>query len=103
MGGRNRAGQKRGRTQRRHFRDGRDNVWKKSRSECSQDAANSAGWQPFVKESPMFEQYYKEQGIVLEQEWDFFLATLRKSLPATFRINASGQFARAIRDQMQHD
>ncbi|KAK9163925.1 hypothetical protein Syun_004827 [Stephania yunnanensis] len=70
MGGRGGGGgQKRGRTQRRHFRNHRDN----------------------------------EQSIVAEDEWDAFLETLHKPLPAAFRINSSAQFFEDIRSQLETD
>ncbi|KAL2635588.1 hypothetical protein R1flu_007067 [Riccia fluitans] len=107
MGGRGRGGyrhgNKRGRTQRRDFRDGRPDVWKKPRAEGEGVADAERGWQPFVTESQAYEKYYKKQGVVPEEEWDLFIETLKKPLPTCFRINGSGQFAQDIRDQMQHD
>ncbi|KAH8958486.1 hypothetical protein BDL97_06G027000 [Sphagnum fallax] len=109
MGRRGRdGGNKRGRTQRRDFRDGRPNVWKKSRPEPSADQpdaqpSSETGWMPFVMESTSFELFYKKQCIVPEEEWSTFISTLKKPLPTTFRINGSGQFAHGIRDQMQRD
>ncbi|KAL3683712.1 hypothetical protein R1sor_001734 [Riccia sorocarpa] len=106
MGGRGRGGYrggKRGRTQRRDFKDGRPDVWKKQRSEGEGRADAERGWQPFVTESRAYEKYYKKQGVVPEEEWDLFIETLKKPLPTCFRINGSGQFAQDIRDQMQHD
>ncbi|XP_024545501.1 tRNA (cytosine(34)-C(5))-methyltransferase [Selaginella moellendorffii] len=96
-------GGKRGRTQRRDFRDGRENVWKKPREQGDGDGDGDGGWAPFVVESPAFEEYYKKQGIVPESEWEQFMACLRKSLPTTFRINGGGQYAECIRDQMRRD
>ncbi|KAK1287635.1 hypothetical protein QJS10_CPB19g01409 [Acorus calamus] len=92
MGG----GQKRGRTQRRHFRNGRENVWKKN-------ADGNTGWETFATQNVAFEQYYKEQGIVREEEWDEFIGVLQKPLPAAFRINSSGQFYQDIRSQLEND
>ncbi|EIE23789.1 tRNA-methyltransferase, partial [Coccomyxa subellipsoidea C-169] len=43
------------------------------------------------------------QGIVPEGEWDAFMATLRKPLPTTFRINGRGRFAADLRDRLQQD
>ncbi|XP_057864742.2 multisite-specific tRNA:(cytosine-C(5))-methyltransferase trm4b isoform X2 [Cryptomeria japonica] len=89
---------KRGRTQRRHFRQGgggREDVWKKPRP--------SQPWEPFVSHNLAFDEYYKEQGIIPEKEWDEFLSMLQKPLPATFRINSSGQFADDILFQLEND
>ncbi|KAL6656177.1 hypothetical protein ACP70R_007003 [Stipagrostis hirtigluma subsp. patula] len=108
MGG----GRKRGRTQRRHFKQGRENVWKHNPQRPPAAAAGSEGgegregnpsWQPFATENPAFEEYYKEQRIIPEEEWDNFMNMLRKPLPATFRINASCQFFQDICSQLEND
>ena len=41
------------------------------------------------------------QGVVPEGEWDAFMACARTSLPATIRINGSGKFAEAIREELR--
>ncbi|KAF8404637.1 hypothetical protein HHK36_009525 [Tetracentron sinense] len=102
MGGGGRGGQKRGRTQRRQFRESRENVWKKSRSD-NPSSNNNSTWEPFATQNLAFELYYKEQGIVSEEEWDDFMKVLRKPLPAAFRINSSGQFFKDIRLQLEND
>ncbi|XP_020114632.1 tRNA (cytosine(34)-C(5))-methyltransferase-like isoform X2 [Ananas comosus] len=108
MGG----GQKRGRTQRRHFKQSRENVWKlnpkKTRPDADEPDADAKAnanpkWEPFATQNPGFDEYYKEQGIVPEDEWDDFISLLRKPLPAAFRINASGQFFQDIRSQLEND
>ncbi|KAI4325971.1 hypothetical protein MLD38_031329 [Melastoma candidum] len=60
-------------------------------------------WQPFATQSPAFDEYYKEQGIVSAEEWDTFIDYLRKPLPAAFRINSSSQFCADIRSQLEND
>ncbi|PWZ13138.1 tRNA (cytosine(34)-C(5))-methyltransferase [Zea mays] len=104
MGG----GRKRGRTQRRHFKQGRENVWKHNpqrppAGEGGEAREDNPSWQPFATENPAFEEYYKEQQIVSEEEWDSFMSMLRKPLPATFRINASCQFFQDICSQLEND
>jgi multisite-specific tRNA:(cytosine-C5)-methyltransferase len=56
-----------------------------------------------VFENAAFEEYYKAQSIVPEEEWAIFMETLRKPLPVTFRINGGGRFANQLRDKMQED
>ncbi|KAL0912421.1 hypothetical protein M5K25_018391 [Dendrobium thyrsiflorum] len=113
MGG-GKGGQKRGRTQRRHFRQGRENVWKynNKRTRSDEDAtvedpsANpnpNPSWEPFSTKNLGFEEYYKGQVIVPEEEWEEFINLLRKPLPAAFRINASGQFFKDIRLQLENE
>jgi len=60
MGG----GRKRGRTQRRHFKQGRENVWKHNpqrppAGEGGEGREGNPSWQPFATENPAFEEYYK--------------------------------------------
>jgi multisite-specific tRNA:(cytosine-C5)-methyltransferase len=61
MGG----GRKRGRSQRRHFKEERENVWKDNPKRPPAGAGGGeggeGGWQPFATENPAFEDYYKVQ------------------------------------------
>lgn len=110
MGGRGRS-----RTQRKHFKQSRDNVWKNSNksdaasADADADASGDAerrtkeSWEPLKTQSAAFEDYYKEQGIVTPEEWDNFIECLRKPLPAAFRINSSSQFSLDIRSQLEND
>ncbi|KAL7143955.1 hypothetical protein ABFS83_08G226200 [Erythranthe nasuta] len=105
MGGRGRS-----RTQRKHFRQGRENVWKRTKSDDSAAAATddangktNQGWEPFATQNPGFDEYYKEQEIVSPEEWDSFIEYLRKPLPAAFRINSSCQFYLDIQLQLEND
>eukprot|EP00252_Welwitschia_mirabilis_P004446 TRINITY_DN14791_c0_g1_i1.p1 TRINITY_DN14791_c0_g1~~TRINITY_DN14791_c0_g1_i1.p1 ORF type:complete len:927 (+),score=216.89 TRINITY_DN14791_c0_g1_i1:226-3006(+) len=96
---------KRARTQRRHFKQARENVWKKPKVEGDADdqPVHQDQWEPLVTQNESFEQYYKEQRILNEDEWDDFVAVLQKPLPATFRINSSGQFCGDILAQFEND
>ncbi|KAM7276664.1 hypothetical protein ACFE04_018530 [Oxalis oulophora] len=103
-------GRNKARTQRKHFKEGRENVWKSdSTTTTTTDNSNNnngrfdPGWEPFLSNNAAFEEYYKEQGIVTEEEWDTFMDFLRKPLPAAFRINASSQFCSDIRLQLEND
>ncbi|GAB2232154.1 hypothetical protein Drorol1_Dr00011181 [Drosera rotundifolia] len=104
MGG----GRGRSRTQRKHFKQNRENVWKRSESDSRNGDTNNNNndgdaWQPFATQNAAFEEYYKEQGIVEEHEWDAFIECLRKPLPSAFRINSSGQFCDDIRSQLENE
>lgn len=101
MGGRGR----RSRTQRKHFKDGRENVWKRPRSDAQQQDEFNAKkhWEPFATQNAAFDDYYKEQGIVALEEWDTFNSFMRRPLPAAFRINPSSQFCSDIRSQLEND
>ncbi|KAF7839926.1 tRNA (cytosine(34)-C(5))-methyltransferase-like [Senna tora] len=107
MGGRGRS-----RTQRKHFRQSRENVWKRSKPDPSSqnpDATDDAAetpnptWTPFATQNSAFDEYYKEQGIVTSEEWDAFVGVLRTPLPASFRINACSQFSADLRSQLEND
>ncbi|XP_019464112.1 PREDICTED: tRNA (cytosine(34)-C(5))-methyltransferase-like isoform X2 [Lupinus angustifolius] len=100
----------RSRTQRKHFRQSRENVWKRSKSDPNskpndenQTQTNHTSWTPFATENSSFDLYYKEQNIVNEEEWEQFVTVLRTPLPASFRINSSTQFADDIRSQLEND
>ncbi|KAL1183045.1 hypothetical protein V6Z11_A02G155200 [Gossypium hirsutum] len=96
------GGRRGSRTQRKHFKQSRENVWKRPKTESSSDPNNPA-WQPFATQNPSFDEYYKEQRIVSPEEWDAFMEMLRKPLPAAFRINATSQFCEDIRSQLAND
>ena len=49
---------------------------------------NAVPYKDWVRENAGFETYYKAQKIVPEEEWDQFMACLRSSLPASFRITS---------------
>ncbi|KAG8383552.1 hypothetical protein BUALT_Bualt04G0025500 [Buddleja alternifolia] len=116
MGGRGRS-----RTQRKHFRQNRENVWKRSKSNDHDDSttiatpsddannkvtttnANNPSWEPFATQNPIFDEYYKGQEIVSPEEWDTFIQCLRTPLPAAFRINSSSQFYVDVRLQLEND
>ncbi|CAL0329934.1 unnamed protein product [Lupinus luteus] len=98
------------RTQRKHFRQSRENVWKRSKidpnsnpNDENRTQTNPNPWTPFSTENPSFDHYYKEQHIVNDQEWEQFVTVLRTPLPASFRINSSTQFADDIRSQLEND
>nr|XP_043638974.1 RNA cytosine-C(5)-methyltransferase NSUN2-like [Erigeron canadensis] len=107
MGGRGRSR----RTQRKHFRDGRENVWKNNDSNKQENQENNNNgnnngpvhWQPFAIENAAFDAYYKEQGIVHPDEWDTFIEYLRKPLPSAFRINSSSQFCADLKSQLENE
>ncbi|XP_030496373.2 uncharacterized protein LOC115712258 [Cannabis sativa] len=107
-------GRGRARTQRKHFKEKRDNVWKRPKSDPSSDVNNdnaaangnnggATHWEPFATQNPSFDFYYKAQGIVAPDDWDSFMGVLRTPLPAAFRINSSSQFYKEIRHQLEND
>ncbi|XP_041040790.1 RNA cytosine C(5)-methyltransferase NSUN2 [Carcharodon carcharias] len=66
----------------------------------NENAGNEPGWgagyQEIIKENKLYEEYYQEQKIVPEGEWDQFMATMREPLPATIRITGYKSHAEEI-------
>lgn len=50
-----------------------------------------------------FEDYYKAQGIIEDDELDSFLSSMRLELPVVFRINGRGPFANTLREKLETD
>ncbi|RPA76763.1 S-adenosyl-L-methionine-dependent methyltransferase [Ascobolus immersus RN42] len=62
------------------------------RSEGKDDRDNNEKWGTYkeiVQENEIFEKYYKEGGLIPENEWEEFWGTLKKQLPTTFRFTGS--------------
>uniref|UniRef100_A0A3Q0RWP8 NOP2/Sun RNA methyltransferase 2 n=1 Tax=Amphilophus citrinellus TaxID=61819 RepID=A0A3Q0RWP8_AMPCI len=55
-----------------------------------------AGYADIVKENKLFEQYYKELGLVPEGEFEQFMEAMREPLPATIRITGYKSHAKEI-------
>ncbi|ORY27062.1 S-adenosyl-L-methionine-dependent methyltransferase [Naematelia encephala] len=58
-------------------------------------------WKTFTAEDMVnvgFEEYYKSQNIMTEDEWPAFLAACREELPTTFRVTGSRAHAETIND-----
>lgn len=57
------GGRRGSRTQRKHFKQSRENVWKRPKTESSSDPnnpnSNNHAWQPFATQNPSFDEYYK--------------------------------------------
>ena len=57
------GGRRGSRTQRKHFKQGRENVWKRTETDSSSDPNkpnyNNPGWQPFATQNASFDEYYK--------------------------------------------
>ncbi|PNT68316.1 hypothetical protein BRADI_3g38655v3 [Brachypodium distachyon] len=101
---------KRGHAQRRYFTQPLEILWRRDPHSpfripapaAARSEANASS-QPPPLENASFEEYYKEQRIVREEEWDAFMSVLRRPLPATFRINASCRFWRDIFSKLEND
>ncbi|XP_061336578.1 uncharacterized protein LOC133283693 [Gastrolobium bilobum] len=91
-----------GRTQRKHFQQSRENVWKWKRPDSESSSSNPTSTR-FDTQNPAFDHYYKEQGILSSDEWDAFMRVLRTPLPTAFRINSSSRFSADIRSQLEND
>ncbi|KAK3914648.1 tRNA (cytosine(34)-C(5))-methyltransferase [Frankliniella fusca] len=54
-----------------------------------------------VRESEAFYTYYKKQNVCPESEWDQMIATLKETLPTSFRISGSKMEASAMLDVIE--
>lgn len=59
-------------------------------------------WEDIKKENPLFVNYYKQQQILPDDEWETFMNFCRKDLPSTFRITKirghANDLLRSLRD-----
>lgn len=60
-------------------------------------------YENIIRENKEFENYYKTQGIVPEDQWDSFMDMMKKSLPVGFRITGSKAEAKALLDTIKGD
>ncbi|KAM4630711.1 RNA cytosine C(5)-methyltransferase NSUN2 [Polymixia lowei] len=78
---------KRSRQRQKNQPTGRDN---------RDNAGWGAGYADIVKENKLFEDYYKELGLVPEGEFQQFMDAMREPLPATIRITGYKSHAKEI-------
>ncbi|EGW34238.1 uncharacterized protein SPAPADRAFT_49297 [Spathaspora passalidarum NRRL Y-27907] len=82
----------------RNFRKGKGGG-KKNFGNRNTDADREAPWSDAVRESEVWEKYYKALNIIPEDEWDTFKQHCQENLPLTFRITGSRKHAEEIRQQ----
>lgn len=75
----------------------------KKRLKQEGDYRTNKGWSVSPEENDKFNEFYKAQGIVPEEEWDDFMKTLQTPLPTTFRINTMNTFAPMLQERMKKD
>lgn len=77
----------------------RKNKWNKNNNQ-SKDYDKSkdkyATYDIIVKENASFEKYYKQLGLIEENEFESFIETLKKPLPITFRITSYKSFTSEV-------
>ncbi|CAL8295805.1 unnamed protein product [Merluccius merluccius] len=78
---------KRSRQRQKNQSSGRDN---------RDNSSWGAGYADIVKENKLFEDYYKELGLVPEGEFQLFMDAMREPLPATIRITGYKSHAKEI-------
>uniref|UniRef100_A0A669BRA3 tRNA (cytosine(34)-C(5))-methyltransferase n=1 Tax=Oreochromis niloticus TaxID=8128 RepID=A0A669BRA3_ORENI len=73
---------------------------KRSRQRLHEHICLSQGWgagyADIIKENKLFENYYKELGLVPEGEFEQFMEAMREPLPATIRITGYKSHAKEI-------
>jgi multisite-specific tRNA:(cytosine-C5)-methyltransferase len=70
--------------------------WKNTRG----DANPRNSWSSQIVENKRFENFYKAQGFLTEDEWPAYMDSLRSSLPACFRINPDYAFVDQLKEQL---
>ncbi|XP_076374959.1 tRNA (cytosine(34)-C(5))-methyltransferase Nsun2 [Megalopta genalis] len=56
-----------------------------------------------IRENAEFENYYKTQGIVPDDQWDSFMTMMKKNLPVAFRITGSKMEAKRLLETIKGD
>ncbi|ORX34458.1 S-adenosyl-L-methionine-dependent methyltransferase [Kockovaella imperatae] len=77
---------------------------KPGRSKPFRNRNGQGSWNDFPvseRTNKLFEEYYKGQGILSEEEWTPFLESLKNDLPTTFRITESRAHASVINDMIK--
>ncbi|BGP19522.1 hypothetical protein JCM10213_000121 [Rhodosporidiobolus nylandii] len=63
--------------------------------------ADGGNYQVVNQTNDKFENYYKHQHIIPDDEWDQFLNALKQPLPTTFRLTASRPSAHALNEHIK--
>eukprot|EP00911_Craspedida_sp_UC1_P000193 UC1_evm1s151 len=71
------------------------------RSRPSPGQGRRGNYKETAKESPAFVAYYQKQTFMPPEEWDEFMAALRRPLPTTFRITGTRSSAADLRDSLR--
>lgn len=60
------------------------------------DSNSQKNWAELERENAKWEKYYKDLGVIPENEWDAFKKTCQAQLPLTFRITGSRKHAHEV-------
>ncbi|GAA5913653.1 hypothetical protein JCM8208_005893 [Rhodotorula glutinis] len=61
----------------------------------------TGAWRPIDQSNETFENFYKAQGIVPDDEWAAFSKSMREPLPTTFRLTSSRATAPALHEHIK--
>ncbi|CAK9794990.1 tRNA (cytosine(34)-C(5))-methyltransferase [Anthophora quadrimaculata] len=67
------------------------------------DSAPHHNYADIIRENKDFEDYYKTQKIVPEEQWDSFMNTMKKNLPVAFRLTGSKVEAKRLLETIKGD
>ncbi|CAE8618062.1 unnamed protein product [Polarella glacialis] len=80
------------------------NRWKEGAAvDPKQEHAELAEWKEKSFTNPLFEAYYQAQGIMAADELPTLLATLKRPLPVTFRVNPAHHAGASILRRLQKE
>ncbi|KAG7665799.1 NCL1 [[Candida] subhashii] len=85
----------------RNFRKGKGGSGGGDKKGFGKRASDNENWTEAVRESAVWEKYYKTMNIIPEEEWDTFKKHCQDTLPLTFRITGSRKHAEEIREIFQ--
>ena len=57
---------------------------------------NHVPYDTIIKENAIFEKYYRQLKLIAPEEFDEFMATLKRPLPVTFRITSYKCYAKEL-------
>src|SRR5690606_7423667 len=74
---------------------------KRANRKADRPPPSRADYKDVVFEHPLYERFYKESGLIPDDEWDAFWAHLKKTLPTTFRLTGSKNHALTVKSTLE--
>ncbi|EMR09383.1 hypothetical protein PNEG_02330 [Pneumocystis murina B123] len=80
-------------------------VKKRNCSKKHKDGKNGfiENYNSIIMKNEKMENYYRQQGIVEDDDWEMFMESIKQSLPTTFRITGSKKNAQCIKKHLEDE